>query len=244
MKKNINLGEISPAGGSLISFANQLILFLGAINVIHERKLKRYDSIALIKRTVKRIRISEWIHGFHGDTLRSIHTGCIKQITGSFNGIELRVDKTATVKSVSSYFMVILDNRRKVYQNSPEAKQKVKEWQEKQIACQKEANAAVEDLQTLDFADNEQVLDLLCRMVSAVDKGNAQIPVSDIIQKFNEHGFVVGMNVGVSFDTDTEDDCAKYIIGQTLDCLINGGPIHLIEVFTERWKERFTKIPG
>lgn len=244
MKRKINLGEISPAGGSLISFANQLILFLGAINVIHERKLKRYDSIALIKRTVKRIRISEWLHGFHGDTLRLIHMGCIKQIVGSFNGIELRVDRTTTVKSLNSYFMITLDKRRRVYQNSSEAKQKAKEWEEKQITCQKEANIAVEDLQTLDFADNEQVLNWFCRIVVAVNEGNAQVPVSDIIQKFNEHGFVVGMNIGVSFDTDTEDDCAKYIVGQALDCLNTGGPIHLTEIFTERWKERFAKIPG
>lgn len=242
MRNSIDLTKITPDAPSLIGLSKTMMSFVCALRVIQENRLESYDSIALVQRSTKK-NISKCNHVFHGEMLRLIHMGRIKKVTVEFNDIKFNVDRYSTIKSIDSYFKIALAKRRDAYFNSPEGKQAEKELEEERNAWQEKADCAVAELETLDFSDYDKVLDVICRIATAINEGEAQVPAMDIIKKFNDHGFEVGMNLGISFDAHTKGECIKYIIGQFLHCLLIDGPIHMVAVFRNKLERRFVSVP-
>ncbi len=241
--KTINFKEITMIGDNINKTAKQLIELLKAI-----RKVKKYDSgqkvVSLLIETATKTEadLSDWVCGLSKKTLAEITNGEVVRVTAEFNGITITVDDTSTIESVVGGFHSELEKSSEEYKKSDKYKADQLKDEQERNKMQLEANALMQELPKLNFKDNVQLLEWLCRIQPATDRIGVKTTKTEIIKIFNDNGFATGANTGKNFKENDEDNFARYIIGHALSGLDEFGTIHhMVIKFTNDWKQKFNK---
>ena len=242
--KNINFKQTTRGGDTIEKFALQLIFLLKVINKVKENKLGKADAIELFCKVAgeTHANIKDWLKTFSDKMHVEIRAGEITEVSGDFNGISITVDGNSTVTSIIKNYMTESEKRDKEYRNSPAYKASQLESKKYAKDLQTKTDEIMKELPKLNFKDNMKVLDWLCEISDSIDDMRIKTRNSDIVKIFNDNGFFSNVNTGDDFKEDDEDNFARYIIGQALNCMESIGPIHLVTTFTEQWKEKFNKV--
>lgn len=167
------------------------------------------------------------------------------KVTAVFNGIELSTDPDFDVLRAAQEIVedYKLKNKLRIeeYDNSPEGKAKIIELEIQKQQNQKTVNAAVAELETLDFSDIAAVVDWFDKVTDPMDFRGVKVPSAKIVQIFENHGYLPGVNTGENFNGEDKENFARYIIGQALLGLKSPiGRIHPVFIrFAREWREKF-----
>lgn len=167
-----------------------------------------------------------------------------------FNGIELSTDpKTidpsidvfSAAKHIVDDFMLKRDIRDKEYRESPEGKSRQNEFAMRLRHNQKTVNAAVAELETLDFSDIAAVVDWFDKVTDPMDFRGVKVPSAKIVRIFKINGYLPCVNTGNNYNDEDKENFARYIIGQALLGLKSPiGRIHpVFKSFAKKWREKF-----
>lgn len=162
-------------------------------------------------------------------------------VTAKFNDIELTATEDSTVEDIVSGFHIKIAEDAEKYRTSPEGKRAARESEERKEEAQRKADALMEQLPNLDFANQEAVLDWICEFQGPSDHIGVVKNQGEVLKIFAEHGYQPGVNTGEAFNGEDRDNFARYIIGKALDGLrCDTGAIHqVIHKFTDDWKKKF-----
>ena len=248
MKNQISFGDISYIGDNVTSFAKALASLFYVISNARENLLSVCELIDQLRDVASResIKITDWLwkaSALPQTDLLAILAGQITEITGEFNGIIVKVTKDSIAESIVADFHAQLNEQIRQYENSPEGK-KDKEDEEKELKrMQSIADESMKELPNLNFKNNLEILNWLCKIQDATGTIAVVINKKEIISLFNKNGFKRNANTGKKFKENDEDNFAKYIVGQALDGLqCEVGAIHnMVVKFTNDWKEKFHK---
>lgn len=107
---------------------------------------------------------------------------------------------------------------------------------------QKKVDQLIERLDNLDFSDYEPVLDWIYNFQEPSDYTWVSFDKSQVISKFKNQGFDIGVNTGNDFNGEDVENVVKYLVGQALDGIKNvGAPHPIICKFINNWKQKFWK---
>lgn len=162
-------------------------------------------------------------------------------VTAKFNDIELTATEDSTVEDIVSGFHIKIAEDAEKYRTSPKGKRAARESEERKEEAQRKADALMEQLPNLDFANQEAVLDWICEFQDPSDHIGVVKNQGEVLKIFAEHGYQPGVNTGEAFNGEDRDNFARYIIGKALDGLrCDTGAIHqVIHKFTDDWKKKF-----
>ena len=92
-------------------------------------------------------------------------------------------------------------------------------------------------LPSLDFNNQEKILDWLCAFVVPC---NVVEDLQEVIGIFTSHGYEAGVNAGEAYNGEDKDNVARYIVGQALSSMRDEGFVpQVIEGFMTDWKTKF-----
>ena len=186
-----------------------------------------------------------------GNHINSVATAmCVKSkeiqgpVYSTFNEIRIDATPTSIPEEVVKWYMDECDRRAKTYWDSPEGKAAAQESRNRVDNAQKIIDDAMVDLATLDFTNNSDVIYWFERIRDATDHIGVVTPADEIINVFEAHAFKANENTGKDFIANDEDNVARYLVGQALECLsaTSWGPraIHQIfDKFADDWREKF-----
>jgi len=163
-------------------------------------------------------------------------------VTWIFNDVELEVDPSnnITPDDLVAEFHRIWDEKREAYKNSPEWIKAKQEQESRRINEQNIVNQKIEELATLDFWNNEAVLNWLAWFQDASDHIGVSYDKRQVLQVFQENWFSANENTWKYFDWEDADNFARYVIWQALDWIYSLWAIHqILHKFINEWKEKF-----
>ena len=164
-------------------------------------------------------------------------------VQAKFNDIELTANPDTTADRVAAFYGEEQERRTEAYRNSPKGKKAARETEERRVVLQQKHDALMQQLPTLNFADDVAVLDWLCEFQDPSDHIGIVRQQNAVIAAFAAHGYYPSVNTGKDFNENDRDNFARYIIGQALSNLRNVGAIHhLVLRFTTDWKKKFLNV--
>ena len=109
--------------------------------------------------------------------------------------------------------------------------------QESYRGRKQQADALMRQLPSLDFNNQEKILDWLCAFVVPC---NVVEDLQEVIGIFTSHGYEAGVNAGEAYKGEDKDNVARYIVGQALSSMRDEGFVpQVIEGFMTDWKTKF-----
>lgn len=164
-----------------------------------------------------------------------------KSVRAMFNNIELMATESSTAMGIVRDFEKKTAEAAETYRKSPEGQRATREAEERKQEAQRKADALMEQLPHLDFADQEAVLGWLCEFQDPSDHTGVVKDNKKVLTIFAEHGYQPGVNTGEEFNGEDRDNFARYIVGQALDGLQRDvGAIHqIVHKFADDWNKRF-----
>lgn len=168
-------------------------------------------------------------------------------VESDFNGITLKAWPGCQLETVVNGYNIESARRRKAYEESEVGKAEVRRQEAKLIENQKSIDDAMAELDSLDFTHNSHVMSWFEKIRAATDYVGVITPADEILEKFASHGWHPNVNTGAAFNEEDEDNYARYVVGQALECLTatSWGPraIHQIfDTFAERWRVKFNYV--
>ena len=162
-------------------------------------------------------------------------------VTAKFNDIELTATEDSIAEGIVSGFQTKMAEAAATYRSSPEGKCAARESEERKEEAQRKADALMEQLPNLDFANQEAVLNWICEFQDPSDHIGVVKNQGEVLRIFAEHGYQPSVNTGEAFNGEDRDNFARYIVGQALDGLKGDvGAIHqVVHKFTDDWKKKF-----
>lgn len=167
----------------------------------------------------------------------------INQIVCDFNWIKFIItpdyfNNPEKQNEIVNFYQNQLKNNRERYLNSPEWIKKTEENESRIIKEQNQLNMLVTKLETLNFKNNEEVLDWMC----SFEKINWDYNKDNLIKIFSNNWFNIWVNTWKKFNLENSDNFAKYIVWQALEWIKSvWNPNQIIHKFTNDWKEKFWK---
>lgn len=161
-------------------------------------------------------------------------------VEAKFNDIKLTANADTNANDIVAHYGEESKRRGEAYRNSPEGKKAAREAEERRVALQQKHDALMQQLPTLNFADDVAVLDWLCELQDPSDHTGVVKQNDAVIAAFAAHGYQPSVNTGKGFNENDRDNFARYLIGQALSNLREVGAIHhIIHQFTADWKKKF-----
>ena len=165
-----------------------------------------------------------------------------KQVIGTFNGIDLVVNPDSTVNDILQYFKQESKKIAEEYRKSPEGIKAAQESEQKRQNMQKKVDQLIEELDNFNFSNYESILDWICNFQKVSDYTWVSFDKSQVISKFKNQGFDIGVNTENDFNGEDAENFAKYLVGQALDGIKHvGAPHPIINKFVKDWKQKFWK---
>lgn len=163
------------------------------------------------------------------------------EVRTKFNGIELVATEDSIFENMIEDFKIKMEESRKEYRESPEGQRLKRESEERKQESQQKADALMEELPSLDFNNQEAVLNWICEFQEPSDHIGVITDNEKVLKIFSENGYQPNVNVGEAFNGEDRDNFARYIVGQALDGLQgNVGAINqIVHKFTDDWKKKF-----
>ena len=158
-------------------------------------------------------------------------------VRGEFNNVAFEVTPGSDENAVMQVYEENLKTHLEAWEASPEVKAMKAQLAKERKAKEAKSGELLAGLDTLDFNDLERVLDWIAAFqeVSDVAYDNDKV-----LHLFQQHGFDPDVNVGADFDEKDPQNYAKYIVGQALQGVRDGGPIHQVaHGFVSKWKRAF-----
>lgn len=164
------------------------------------------------------------------------------EVRTEFNDIELVATEDSVAENIVEDFNVKIAEAAKKYSESPEGQRAAIEREERKQEAQRKADALMEQLLSLDFNNQEAVLNWICEFQDPNDHIGVAKDNEKVLKIFAEHGYQPDVNTGKAFNGEDRDNFARYIVGQALDGLRSDvGAIHpIVHKFTDSWKEKFS----
>lgn len=163
-----------------------------------------------------------------------------KNVIAKFNGIELMANQESTADDIINDFLKKSDKATEIYDKSPEGQSAARESEESKEKAQMKADALVEQLSSLDFTNQELVLDWVCEFQYPSDHGDVVNDQGKILEIFSEHGYYPKVNTDEALNREDSDNFARFIIGQALDGLRNVHAVpQIVHGLTDDWKKKF-----
>ena len=168
-----------------------------------------------------------------------------ESIMAKFNDIMFTVNEKSVAKDVIAEFENKMAENAGRYQNSPKGKYNICKSEQLKKEMQQKYNILMQQLPSLDFANNVAVLDWLCNfqiVTNHIDIVKRVKHQREVLVIFAEHSYQPNMNTGKSFNSKNRDIFACFIIGQALKGLQNNNVLinPVIRKFTNDWKKKFT----
>ncbi len=163
------------------------------------------------------------------------------EVRAKFNDIELVATEDSAAENIVKDFKVKIAEAAEKYRKSPEGQRAARESEERKQEAQRKADALVEQLPSLDFSNQEAVLNWICEFQDPSDHIGVEKDNEKVLKIFAEHGYQPGVNTGKEFNGEDRDNFARYIVGQALNGLRGdvGAIHHIVHKFTDDWKEKF-----
>jgi len=170
-----------------------------------------------------------------------------QDISGSFNGVDVTASPSSSVYDLVTFWRFKMNRRAEEYRDSPEGRAAAAQRAAQIAALQTRYAELMVELPTLDFV-NQYVL---LRWFHDFEKVNGDVDLHEddgdmdrVVATFAEHGYQPDVNVGSAFNENDADNCARYIIGQCLSCIIKFGVIpQILPDFVDKWTKKFAPPP-
>ncbi|MBD3328802.1 hypothetical protein GF340_05910 [Candidatus Peregrinibacteria bacterium] len=165
-------------------------------------------------------------------------------VQGDFNGITLYVSaaEPGTVEDLVNFYSQESNRRVEEYRKSPEGKKAAEESEMLVITLQEKANSLMKQLDSIDFADLEAVIDWIVDIQEVSEYIGVSFDQQKVIDTFKSNGFDAGINTGDDFNKEDAENFAKYLVGQVLKGIgTYGVKSQNIHKFASEWKEKFGK---
>lgn len=160
----------------------------------------------------------------------------------SFNDIKLVANTDSEIGDVVQSFSQQNEEREQAYLKSPAYEADMQQIETKRQEKQNLADTCMRNLPFLNFSDYGTILQWLCCLQESSDCIGVTFDRGLVVNKFLCHGFKPNVNTDSDFNPTNEDNVARYIIGQALDCLQTVGAIHsIINKFTTDWRNKFNR---
>ena len=159
-----------------------------------------------------------------------------------FNGITITAASNSYVEMIVQDFHEKQERAAEEYRASPAGIASAKKSEDDRREAQATVDRCMAKLPTLDFSNDEQMLDWFCEIQSGADRIDVQKDSAAILSAFSARGFVPNMNLGADCNPEDKSNLARYIIGQGLGGFRTmGAPHQVIHHFTQQWKEKFVR---
>jgi hypothetical protein len=164
------------------------------------------------------------------------------QCTAHFNDIGLVVNPGDKPDNIVSFYFKESERRSQEYRESPAGKRAAQEVEDRRKRAQNMADQAVVDMAELDYTNRASVINWLERIREPSDHVGVDINAAGVVEKFEDHGFKLGVNCGDDFDGENEENFARWLIGQALDNLNSSGFIHqMFHTFAKDYRKKFVQ---
>lgn len=105
---------------------------------------------------------------------------------------------------------------------------------------QAKADEAFCRLPALDFSDLTALIDFFEEFLDASGVTHVNFDKQAVMDAFVEHGFDRNVNCGSEFDGDDRENYARWIIGQALASMMDGGAfVRVYDNYARDWREKF-----
>ncbi len=167
-----------------------------------------------------------------------------QEVTGKFNDITITADLVTPAAVLVQQWEDKINHYCEEYYKSPQFKQQQEERVTQKKAMRTQVKGSMKLLETLNFDDLTAVIDWFDGIRNATDDVEAIkfVPREEIVQKFEEHGYIPGANCGEEYDSEDKENVARHLVGQALKDLKEFGSI--LQVYSykaEEWREKFLR---
>lgn len=164
-------------------------------------------------------------------------------VNGEFNGVLFGVTEFSTEEALLSFFDAEMTRKRKEYEESAEYKQRQRERIEQLNVLSVKTSMLMDELRILDFSDYKNVLKWVKKFQPYSNDSGLAVPKEEILHLFATNGYEINVNTYAQFNSDDEENHARWIIGQALDGIEKVGAMHpMVVTFTERWENKFLQV--
>lgn len=164
----------------------------------------------------------------------------LEKVTADFNGIKIVVNPGYVPQGVVDFYHKECNRRAEEYSNSPEGKRAAAEAEELKQKAQQQMDEAMLELDSLDFSNFNVVINWLDKVRGPSDYVGTIEQRDKIAKVLRSNGYEPGVNCEEAFDGENEENFARWLIGQALECLISYRGIHQIfQKFAEDWRKKF-----
>lgn len=163
-----------------------------------------------------------------------------QEVTGKFNDVSVTADPTTPASVLVARWETETNRQREEYRKSPKYQRQARLQEIEVAALQMKMNEMMARLETLNFDDLAAVINWFDQIRDASDHVGVSVPSGEIVQKFEEHGYIVNANTEDAYNPEDKENSAHYLIGQALSCLKEVGAIHQVyRDFAKEWREKF-----
>lgn len=157
-----------------------------------------------------------------------------------FNDIELTAKRGDTPEQIAAAYDKECAERGARWRSSPEGKAAAAASAAEIADLQARGEALIAGLPDLDFNDQPAVVDWLSALQPCTDRLGVNLDGGLVVNTFSRHGLTPGMCCGALFDENNGDIYFKWLVGQALDGLAHGRPIHgMFHSFADQWRGKF-----
>ena len=160
-------------------------------------------------------------------------------VYGNFNEITLQADRASTAEVIIEYFYGELKRRDDAYRNSPQGKAAAAKNAAEIAETQQRYDAMVASLSSLNFNNDEAVLNWICEAQEPSDRVGIDQRRAIVLKAFADHGWYPAVNCGETFNGDDRDNFVRWIVGQALDGLRTVAIHSLVHKFADQWRAKF-----
>ena len=153
-----------------------------------------------------------------------------------FNDVDLVVSSESNVSTIVKEFEDEVEYQRKKYEASTEGIKEKQDHENMLQAQNDKLNQLKENLP--DFSNLDSVISWLGELEKSCDC--ISLSKAGIVEVFEGKGYFAGVNCGEDFKEDDRDNCARWLIGQALECIRDAGAIHpMYHTFAKQWRDKF-----
>jgi hypothetical protein len=158
----------------------------------------------------------------------------------TFRGITVTVRATDVKDLLADGWRGEIERRNAAYLDTPAGEAESADAKASIRRLQQECDQILSELDVLDFSSMKDVLQFVERAARASDHTSVTLNTTQIVDTFIANGFHPNALVDRTFDSTDGDAFGRYIVGQVLDCWLNGGAFAgACYGFVQEWCNRF-----
>jgi hypothetical protein len=164
-----------------------------------------------------------------------------------FNGSDLLAHPGDSPETAVARWSAEEDRLSQEYHATPKYKAQRANTEARRVRLQAAADQHMASLPQLDLTSVGDILTWLEQLLGYANDGHSDMPWTQVVTALQEGGYEAGANCGDAFDGEDGDNYARWLIGNYMDIVADGGVAmntlyHSFGLWVQPWRDKFISV--